>query len=159
MTIKPKLIVFLLIISLPLFLVSCKKNKNDVIPTEYVYFSIDLNDPLFFNLQSPFTYAYIDRNTNNWGQPAAGYDNNGIIVFRSSEEEFYAYDRTCPHDYEVNKKSVKVNVVDMIYAVCPECGTKYALTANGTPVSGVGRYPLKNYRTTFNGMYVIVSNY
>ncbi len=28
---------------------------------------------------------------------------NGIIVFAGPNDEFYAYDRTCPHDYDVNK--------------------------------------------------------
>jgi nitrite reductase/ring-hydroxylating ferredoxin subunit len=157
MTIKSKIIVFFLIILLQPFLVSCKKNKNDVVPTVYIYFSISLNDPLFSGLSAPFNYAFIDRNTNNMGQTAAGYDNNGIIVFNGADN-FYAYDRTCPHDYEVNHKSVKVNV-DGIFGVCPECGTKYALTASGAPYSGVGQYPLKNYRTSFNGTYITVSNY
>jgi nitrite reductase/ring-hydroxylating ferredoxin subunit len=156
-SIKPKLIVFLLIIILPLYLTSCKKSKNDVIPTVYVDFYISINDPQFFNLQAPFTYSYIDATTNNIGQAAAGYDGNGLIIFNSANE-YYAYDRTCPHDYEVNKKSVKVTV-DGILAICPECGTKYALTSNGTPYSGVGQYPLKNYRTYFNGLYIHVYNY
>ncbi len=158
MAIKSKIIVFFLIILLPCLLMSCAKNKNDVVPTVYVNFSISLNDPQFYNLLSPLTFAYVNSGTNNLGPSAAGYDGNGIIVFRTMEDEFCAYDRTCPYDYEVNNKSVKVNA-DMIYATCPDCGTKYALTANGTPVSGVGRYPLKNYRTAFNGLYVIVSNY
>jgi nitrite reductase/ring-hydroxylating ferredoxin subunit len=157
MTIKSKIILFFIILCLPHFLVSCKKNKNDVIPTVYVYFSISLNDPLFLDLAAPFNHAFIDRNTNNMGQSAGGYDNNGIIVFNGADG-FYAYDRTCPHDYEVNHKSIKVNI-DGIFAVCPSCGTKYALTASGSPYSGVGQYPLKNYRTAFNGLYITVSNY
>jgi hypothetical protein len=158
MTIKSKIIVFFLIISLSYILVSCTKNKNDVVPTVYVYFSISLNDPQFYDLLSPLNFAYVNSSTNNLGPSAAGYDGNGIIVFRLNDEEFYSYDRTCPYDYEVNHKSVKVNA-DMIYATCPDCGTKYALSANGTPISGIGRYPLKNYRTSFNGLYVTVSNY
>jgi nitrite reductase/ring-hydroxylating ferredoxin subunit len=105
-------------------------------------------------------YAYVDSSTNNLGQTAAGYDGNGIIIFSYTDNEFYAYDRTCPYDYEVNQKSVKVNVVDDIYAVCPSCGTEYALFANGTPAKGIGRYPLKNYRAAFDGTTnIFVSNY
>ncbi len=156
---RSKIVVFFLIPFVPFFIQSCKKSKNDVIPTVYVNFSISLNDPLFLNLVAPFTYSYIDSSTNNYGQPSAGYDGNGIILFRSTEDEFYAYDRTCPYDYVVKNKSVKVNVVDDIFAVCPQCSTKYALTANGTPLVGVGRYPLKNYRAYFDGLHVFVSNY
>jgi len=73
-------------------------------------------------------------------------------------DEFDAYDRTCPYDFAVNGKSIKVNI-DGIFAVCPECGTTYALPSFGTPYSGVGRYPLKNYKTTFNGQIVHVWHY
>ena len=56
--------------------------------------------------------------------------------------------------------SIKVNIdpTFSIYAICPKCGTKYALSAGGTPASGIGRYPLKNYRTSFDGRYVSVWN-
>ena len=69
-------------------------------------------------------------------------DNNGIIVYNGGDGQFYAYDRTCPHDYEVNNLSIKVKI-DFTIAVCPECGTTYALSASGTPASGKGRYPIK----------------
>jgi len=159
MPLRSKIAIFLIISFSQFMLTTCKRSANDVIPTVYVHFSISLNDPQFLDLLSPFTYSYIDKYTNNFGQSAAGYDENGIIVFRSTEDEFYAFDRTCPHDLELNNKSVQVKVTDMIFAVCPECGTKYALTSNGTPYSGVGKYPLKNYRTFFDGLYITVSNY
>lgn len=142
-----------------LLLVSCERNKNDVIPDVYVNFTMDLNDPEFTSLTSLFGSVYVNSTTNNWGQPAAGFNNNGIIVFAGSDE-FYAYDRTCPHDYAVNQLSVKVNVVDLIFAECPVCKTRYGLTSFGNPTSDtLGRYPLKNYKTSYNGAYVTVWNY
>ncbi len=42
--------------------------------------------------------------------------------------------------------------VDFTIATCPKCGTVYSLSASGTPASGVGRYPLKNYRTSAQGL-------
>ena len=68
-----------------------------------------------------------NASTNNWGSSAAGYDGNGIIVLQMVDE-FYAYDRTCPHDYAVNGLSIKVNI-DFTIAVCPKCGTTYALVS------------------------------
>jgi len=159
MTTRSKIVLFFIFAALTVSGLSCIKSKNDVVPTVYVSFSLSINDPQFLNLLSPFSWIYVDQYTNNMGQRSAGYDNNGIIVFRYTEDEFFAYDRTCPYDYEVKKKSVKVNVVDDIYAVCPVCSTKYALPANGTPVSGTGKYPLKNYRAYFDGVNVYVSNY
>jgi len=135
--------------ALAIILISCNKNKNDVIPDVYVNFTLDLNDPEFVNLNAMGGSDTVDARTNNWGLNAAGFDGNGIIIYRGSDE-FYAYDRTCPHDYAVNGLSIKVNV-DFIQAVCPKCSTFYELAAGGTPSSGPGRYPLKNYRTRFDG--------
>lgn len=138
--------------------VSCEKKKNDVIPDVYIDFTINLNDPEFTDLTSLCGFVYINANTNNWGQKAAGYNNNGIIVFAGSDE-YYAYDRTCPHDFLENKSDCRVNVVDILYAECPCCKTRYGLMNYGTPTSDtIGRYPLKNYRTSFNGQFVRVWN-
>lgn len=135
---------------------SCDKNKNDVIPDIYVNFTLNLNDPQFVNLNGIGSDT-VDARTNNWGSKAAGFDDNGIIIYNSGTDEFYAYDRTCPHDYAVNSLSIKVKI-DFTLAVCPRCSTTYALAASGTPASGIGRYPLKNYKTSFIGRYIRVWN-
>ena len=127
---------------------SCDKAVNDVIPDVYVDFTIDLMDPEFVNLSVIGISDTIDALTNNWGYRSAGYDGNGIIIY-SGPDEYFAYDRTCPHDYEVNSLSIKVKI-DFTVAECPVCGTKYALSAYGTPISGPGKYPLKNYNTSFD---------
>lgn len=141
-----------------IILSSCNK-KNDVIPDVYVDFTLNLNDPQFVNLNAMGGSDTIDARTNNWGISAAGFNGNGIIIY-CGVDEYFAYDRTCPHDYTVNNLSVKVKIVssNSIYAVCPECGTTYALSAGGTPASGVSRYPLKNYKTSYYGNYVRVWN-
>lgn len=157
MGLKVKIIIFLFTVLTAVSLNSCKKSKYDVIPDVYVDFYINLNDPEFFDLNAPMNYKIITSATNNWGINSAGYDHNGIIVYRLTDD-FYAYDRTCPHDFAVNGKSIKLNI-DGIYAVCPECGTTYALPSFGTPASGIGRYPLKNYKTSFNGQIVHVWHY
>jgi nitrite reductase/ring-hydroxylating ferredoxin subunit len=138
---------FLIPMTLVIILSSCNK-KNDVIPDIYVNFDINLNDVQFHDLSVFGGSIVVDSHTNNLGYRAAGYDGNGIIIC-SGVEEFYAYDSTCPHDYVVNSLSIKVNIdpSNSTLAICPKCGTKYALTVGGTPASGVGRYPLKNYRT------------
>jgi nitrite reductase/ring-hydroxylating ferredoxin subunit len=156
MILKSKILFFFITVLTAISLISCKKSKYDVIPDVYVDFYIRLNDPQFFDLAVPLNSIYVSALTNNVGPDAAGFDNNGIIIYRASEEEFYAYDRTCPHDYAVNNKSIKVNIVDGIYAVCPACSTKYALPNFGTPLSGPGRYQLKNYKTGFDGESVHV---
>ena len=153
-----KIRIFFIITVLAISLGACKK-KNDVIPDTYVNFTLDLNDPEFVNLSGFGGSVIVGSTTNNWGPAAAGYDGNGIIIC-FGVEEFYAYDRTCPHDYVVNSLSIKVNIDpgNSTIAICPKCGTKYGLTEGGTPASGVGRYPLKNYKTRQQGNSVTVWN-
>ncbi|MGD0343179.1 MAG: hypothetical protein ABSA76_15875, partial [Bacteroidales bacterium] len=91
-------------ISLALFLlpVSCENTKNDVIPNVYVDFTMDItNDILFRDLTSITNSVIVNYLTNNWGYTSAGFDSSGIIVYRSDLDEFNAYDRTCPYDYEI----------------------------------------------------------
>ena len=155
MTTVSKIRFFLITLMFSIAFASCSK-KNDVIPDVYVDFTIDLFDPEFVSLNAIGSDT-INARTNNWGSSASGFNGNGIIVYNGGDGSFYAYDRTCPYDYEVNSLSVKVKI-DFTIAVCPKCGTTYSLSANGTPASGVGRYPLKNYRTYFDGRYVRVWN-
>jgi nitrite reductase/ring-hydroxylating ferredoxin subunit len=158
MTSDSKIRFFLITVALIVILSSCNK-KNDVIPDTYVNFTLYLNDPEFVNLSGFGGSVTVNSQTNNYGAGAAGYNGNGIIVC-FGVDEFYAYDRTCPHDYVVNSLSVKVNIdpSNSTIAICPKCGTKYGLTVGGTPTSGIGRYPLKNYKTSFNGNSVTVWN-
>lgn len=149
--------IFLLPAILLMAVSGCERNKNDVIPDVYVDFAISVTDPEFSDLSAPGNHALVNASTNNIGYPAAGYSGNGIIIYHATMWEFLAFDRTCPHDFVTSGKSVAVNV-DGIYAVCPDCGTNYALPSFGTPSSGPGRYPLKNYRVSFNYPVIRVWN-
>ena len=153
-----KIRLFFIIILVVQIVTSCSK-KNDVIPDVTVDFTINLTDPQFTVLNAFGFSVTVNAATNNWGHYAAGFDGNGIIV-TSGVEEFFAYDRTCPYDYAVNKLSIRVNIdsADFTKGKCPECGTTYQLTSYGTPVSGVGKYQLKNYKTSFDGRNVRVWN-
>jgi len=147
---------FAAVICIPV-LSSCKSTNNDIIPDVFVDFTIDLLDPEFVNLSAIGNSDTVDASTNNWGYRSAGYDGNGIIIY-SGPDEYFAFDRTCPYDYAANDLSVKVKI-DYAIAECPVCGTSYALSAFGTPVSGVGKYQLKNYKTRFNNdRYIRVWN-
>ena len=159
MTTGSKIKYFLISLAFLLLPASCENNKNDVIPNVYTDFTMDIsNDILFRDLTSIGNSVIVNYLTNNWGYRSAGYDSSGIIVYRADLDQFYAYDRTCPYDYEVNNKTVKVNV-DFTQAICPVCSTYYSLAAGGQPVSGPSRYPLKNYKTSFYGDNVRVWNY
>jgi len=154
-----KITFFLIALSFAWSFSSCKKSKNDVIPDVYVDFTLDLADPEFINLNAVGGTVTVDERTNNYGYRASGFNGNGIIV-HAGVDEFFAYDRTCPHDYEANGSAIRINVDNSstLYAVCPVCKTKYGLPVNGTPAEGIGRYPLKNYKTSFDGRRVRVWN-
>lgn len=152
---RSKIIFFLLTLIIPLTLTSCKKSKYDVVPDVYVDFYLDINDITFKDLAAISNYVVITSQTPYTGilGKLVGYDNNGIIVYRLNLDEFNAYDRTCPYDFATSGLSIKVNI-DGFNAICPQCSTKYALYGWGTPTFGPGRYPLKNYKTNFDGQLV-----
>ncbi|HNY14015.1 MAG TPA: hypothetical protein PKI12_00655 [Bacteroidales bacterium] len=152
-----KLKIFFFLPAIMVFLSSCNKKTNDVIPYTYVDFTIDLMDfPSINGMIGSDTVDASDLRI-DYRRYAGGFEGNGIIIY-SGADAYYAYDRTCPHDYVTDGRSVKV-VADFTVATCPVCGTVYALAASGTPASGPGRYPLKNYRTILNGRYLTVINY
>lgn len=142
-----------------LFIISsgCHK-KSDIIPDVVVDFTIDINDPRFVQLNAIGESITVNTSTNN-ERYAGGYNGSGIIVTRGVDE-FYAYDRTCPHEYSIDKSVNVVNIDQNAFAkaVCPKCKTVYELISFGTPSSGIGRYPLKNYKTFFDGRYLRVWN-
>jgi nitrite reductase/ring-hydroxylating ferredoxin subunit len=157
MVTNSKIRYFFISLALATFLISCENNKNDVIPDEYVDFTIDLMD--FPNIYSVIGSDTVDANDLRIDQRryAGGFNGNGIIIY-SGADGYYAYDRTCPHDYVESGLSVKVKI-DFTIATCPKCSTSYALAAYGTPASGPGRYPLKNYKTRLDGRFLTVWNY
>ena len=154
-----KIRLLILSFALAALIISCNKKDNDVVPDTYVSFNMDISgDILFSDLNAIGNSVIVTYRTNNWGYRSAGYDSNCIIIYRANLDQFYAYDRTCPYDYAANSKSVKVNV-DFIQAICPSCSTAYSLPTGGIPISGPGKYPLKNYRTIFDGRFLTVQNY
>ena len=142
-------------------LTSCKPEIIDPIPDTAIRFTIDINDMEFNALQSLGGSTVVTSATNNFGSRAAGFNHNGILIYRSLVDEFMAFDRTCPHCYATDKLSFIISTEDnaSITAKCPHCDTEYFLEYNGMPNSGPGKYYLKNYKTTLNnGRYLTVWN-
>lgn len=159
MSLTSKIKLFFILPVFSLLIVSCQKNNNDVIPNDYfVYFTIDINDfPYLMALGGSDTIKANDIRITFGRENSGGYKNNGIIIYAGADQ-YYAYDRTCPHDFVTDGSIIKVRL-DSQFAKCLKCGTVYALAAGGTPYTGIGRYPLKNYRTRFDGRYLTVWNY
>jgi len=149
---------FFILSALTLLVVSCNKEKNDVIPDAYVDFTIDMMDfQNIYGIIGSDTVDARDLRVDRGRLFAGGFEGNGIIIYFAGDG-YYAFDRTCPHDYEVFGLSIKVKT-DFTIATCPNCNTVYSLSASGTPASGPGKYYLKNYKTSFDGRYLSVWNY
>ena len=150
-----KLKFFFLFCLIIISFLGCEDEKGPIIPTTYVNFTLRLDDPQFIALSSIgnsviITYSYSGINS-------AGYDNNGIIVYRASQDEFYAFDRTCTYDVD---KSIAVEIDESGFiAVCSECGSRYVLPNIGFPTEdSPSKYQLHQYKTNFDGLVLHVFN-
>lgn len=153
----PKIKVFFIFCITALAAAACNK-KNDVIPDVTVDFYLDITDARFIDLNAIGGSVLVNSSTNN-DRYASGYAGSGIIVTRGVDE-FFAYDRTCPYDYELDGSVVRIEIdpTGFAKAICPKCKSTFELISYGTPASGVSQYPLKNYRTTYDGRYIRVWN-
>jgi hypothetical protein len=126
---------------------SCDKSNQDIIPNVYVNFTINiLSDPEFVMLQAQGNSQIITSST--LGYSTLGYNNNGIIVYNTGTELYYAFDCTCPYDYPNN---YKVTIDGAGVATCPHCKSKYVLQSSGAPsTAGPSTIPLKEYKTNYN---------
>ncbi|HEX7411951.1 MAG TPA: hypothetical protein VF298_07415 [Bacteroidales bacterium] len=130
------------LVFLYIFLVSCRKDSaSSRVP--YVYVNIQLY---------PNSIDFIP--TSGWVYVTGG--NRGIIVYRMTENEFFAYDRTCPYDPENLAARVRIDPSGVI-VVDTVCGSKYILTT-GYPISGPSKSPLLQYRTSYDGEVLYISN-
>lgn len=137
-----KLLFFLLYFTLTPYFLSCNKDQKDVVPDTFVNVTININ-----NFPIGVTQSIILTNTLA-GVPNLGYDNNGLIIYRNDQDEFYAYDRTCTYHIE---NSTAVNIKNNLFAICPVCSSVYQLNLSGFPSQdSPANYPLKQYQTYYN---------
>jgi len=154
--IYPKIIIFVLFLISFAGLLSCKTEDNQRVPDVYVDFAINLSDPMFNDLSVAGNSVVVDASYA--GSASAGYDDHGIIVYRYSETEFFAFDRTCPFEEALDQAVILQNTGDITPA-CPKCHSKYILPSYGYPTDdSPSRYPLRRYRTAFDGQIVHVYN-
>jgi nitrite reductase/ring-hydroxylating ferredoxin subunit len=122
----------------------CQKSStttNTGVPNVAVNFSIDINNPQYVNLTVPTGWMYV----------TGGY--HGIIIYRVSQDQFNAYDRTCTYN---NAGIVQVEKSSLI-AIDSSCGSTFTLLS-GAAQHGPATLPLKQYQTSFDGTTLTVSN-
>ena len=139
----------IIIVTILFNILACSKDgQNDVAAIPYIEVDerIDINDPLYQNLNNIGGWAYIT---------AAG--SRGIILYRVSTEIVKAYERQCTFDptsvcstTDVDPFTLQVNDNDC-------CGSIFNLT-NGIVFQGPATIPLKQYSASIEGTYIVVVN-
>jgi len=119
----------------------CKKNTTcNGIPNVSVNFSVSLNSPSSNQLLPP----------GNSEPFSGGYDNDGVLIYHYTQNQFLAYDCTCPYDGASNAKAIiTASPASSLYATCPVCGSQFLLSS-GSPSKGPSSCPLKAYSTTYD---------
>lgn len=123
---------------------SCESNRGEIIP----YVKVDL-----------YLFLYADLADVGIGTtkviPNAGV--SGIVLYRESDLEFYAYDLTCTL-WPEHEAAVKEDPNFFGVYKCPVCESTYLLMNGGEPNSGPASYPLVEYRTSIQGDVLHVFN-
>ncbi len=114
-------------------IVNCKNPENKI-PYVYVDITLNLDNPEFFELNSIGNYVYITGGV------------SGIVVYRDSRYEFFAYDRACPYDPECGRVEVEDNGYRLVDTCC---GSKFSLTLDGAVIQGPAELPLRKYTTYY----------
>lgn len=131
---------------LPLFLllVACNKTTDNGIPYYQVNLTIHTTDPSFVNLSVVGGWEYISGGS------------KGILLYRSSNDEFKAYDRHCTFQPSDACSRVAVDSTQ-IAAVDSCCGSSF-LIIDGSILNGPAVSPLKQYQTSFDGSVLRITN-
>ena len=135
----------IILVFLGFFMFSCVEEAPRIVPDVYVNFSINIDLPLYSNLQAD-NNAIIVKNQ--------GYNNSGVIIYRSFDN-FFAFDATCPQHIDKPTAIVLDDKGASGTATCPVCKAVYTFSSGGQSSKG---YPLKEYKVTKTGSFLYVSN-
>lgn len=131
---------------------SCREEEENEIPNRKVNLTTSYSD--FMKLRN--AGAHIEYEFGDFYPAGTLLGYGGILLFRDFDNRLHAADLACPVEADENV-TIEVN---MPYAVCKKCNTKYDLTFGFcSPVSGPGKVSLKMYEGVFErGEYILVRN-
>lgn len=131
----------ILVFSVLLLGAGCKKEQNPVPRVE--------EDLWFYNIEADAQFAKL-TGPYNGVIVTGGYNNNGILIYRlkneNAEDDFVAYDRTCP--YEVSNCKLLWKNSDPFYCECSCCKSKYNLIGEYME-NGPAEHPPRKFKTEF----------
>ncbi|MEO5642946.1 MAG: hypothetical protein ABIQ40_08095 [Bacteroidia bacterium] len=132
------------LLPLMVFFCTCKK-EHQYVPNVYVNLVIYVNDAQNIALQNIDGWKYFDGG------------NKGVVVYRISQNEFAAYERTCPFKPEESNSIVEVDTSNNIILKDVSCSSQFLLS-NGDPISGPAVIPLKQFKVVYDGTVIRVTN-
>ncbi len=140
------------VLLLALVLLSCSSdstNRNPYLQEVRFRFELNLNLPLYNNLNTIGNPVYVGNN---------GVGTRGVFVIKSSLDTFYAFEASCPN-HAPNDCSTMA--IDGQNVVCSCEGYTYNLFTGqqlDRPDDGKRYYDLLFYRATQSGNVVVISN-
>jgi nitrite reductase/ring-hydroxylating ferredoxin subunit len=126
---------------------SCKKEHQGV-PNVFCDITIYVNDPQNISLSTVSGWKYFS---------GVNTGNRGVVVYRKSQTEFVAFDRTCPYKPDDASSIVEVDTSNNIILKDVSCTSQFLLS-DGSPISGPAVVPLKQFKTVFDGTVLRVTN-
>jgi len=133
-----------------LVLLACNKKKstqninNNPVPNVPVQISIFPNDPLNFKIQVVGGWMYVNGGI------------NGIVVYRKSEQEFVAVERSSSH--LPSDARARVWVKPDNFTLRDTISNSEWRIFDGTVTKGPAEWPLRLYGTTFDGNLLRIVN-
>lgn len=129
---------------------SCRKKSNQKIkehpvPNVLVNYTTYPSDPLNFRIQSIGGWMYVDN---------VGI--NGIIIYRKSQEEFVAIERTS--SYYPDNAGARVKVLNDNFTLRDTVSDSRWRIFDATVTQGPAEWALRTYGTTYNGNALIIKN-
>jgi len=124
--------------------ISCETNRGKIIP----YVKVD-----------KYLLLYADLADMGIGTAKLinGEGYRGIVLYRESDLEFYAYDRTCTMFPEHDEAVVEDTTFYGVFR-CPQCNSTYLLMNGAEPNSGPAQFPLVQYQTSIQGDVLHIYN-
>lgn len=80
---------------------------------------------------------------------------HGIILFRASQSQFYALERTCTYTTVPFCAPVVVTNSFTVEDTCRGCKSTFSLPGNGSIIAGLAAQGLHQYTTSFDGVSTV----
>jgi nitrite reductase/ring-hydroxylating ferredoxin subunit len=123
------------------------------------------------NEQKPFPYVHINETFNVTtelndlpigefmflGKENGNYGYGGLIIYRSGQNSFQAFDRACTYNPD-DKCILERDDEFESLVTCPCCGSKFLVSENGMVFDGPATRRLKNYETYYDPPILRVRN-